>query len=85
MLERRGELTDTVPDDLMAQLFENHIQEVLTWMNSQPNIDYIEFNYNDALQNPEKNIKRVVDFLDCELDEAKMLKVIEPRLYRQRK
>ena len=85
MLERRGEPTDTVPDDLMAQLFENHIQEVLMWMHSQPNIDYIEFNYNDALQNPEKNIKRVVDFLDCALDDSKMLKVIEPRLYRQRK
>lgn len=85
MLERRGEPTDTVPDDLMAQLFDNHIQEVQAWMESQPNIDYIEVDYNKALENPEEEIKRVNVFLDGDLDESEMMKIIEPRLYRQRK
>ena len=85
MLERRGEPSDTVPDDLMAQLFENHIQEVQAWMDSHPSIDYIEVDYNKALENPEEVIKRVTEFLGCDLDESEMMKIIEPRLYRQRK
>ena len=85
MLERRGEPSDTVPDDLMAQLFENHIQEVQTWMDSHPSIDYIEVDYNKALENPEEEIKRVTEFLGCDLDVSEMMKIIEPRLYRQRK
>ena len=85
MLERRGEPTDMVPDDLMAQLFENHIQEIQAWMESQPNIDYIEIDYNKALENPEEEIKRVNGFLGGVLNESEMMKIIEPRLYRQRK
>src|SRR5829696_9769493 len=35
MLERRGEPTDKVPDEMMASLFERHLQKIEAWMASQ--------------------------------------------------
>jgi len=41
MLLRRGEKTDRISDDKLAELFRQHVQRVESWLDAQPNVDVI--------------------------------------------
>ncbi|UCC86822.1 MAG: sulfotransferase [Anaerolineales bacterium] len=84
MLVHRGEPTDTVSDDRMKGLFIKHLAQAEAWMNEQPNIDVIYVSYNDILQDPVKQAKRINQFLGNTLDVEKMAGVVDQALYRQR-
>src|ERR1044072_2561799 len=49
MLMRRGEPTDKVSDERMAEMFRKHLAEVESWLAKQPNIEVIYTNYNQML------------------------------------
>jgi len=83
MLENRGE-ESKVDDETMKDLFKKHIQQVRAWMNSQPNLLYLDLDYNAMLANPAPYVRQINQFLGGSLDEEKMLAVIDPSLYRQR-
>ncbi len=83
MLERRGE-EKSVDDDTMAVLFQKHLQQVEAWMQSQPNLQYLDVDYNAMVRDPWPQIKAINRFLGGELDEEAMATVIDPQLYRQR-
>jgi len=85
MLVRRGEPTDKVGDAEMARLFEKHLREVQTWLDRQPHITYMDVDYNAMLRDPHSHITQVLAFLGRPLDLEKMIEVIDPALYRQRK
>ena len=84
MLAHRGE-DKKVEDEKMAALFEKHIKEVEDWMEGQPNLSYIDVDYNQAIQAPQSTAKAINQFLGGELDEQAMVAVVDPSLYRQRK
>ena len=84
MLENRGE-ESKVDDDTMGTLFAKHLQQVHAWMNSQPNLLYLELDYNTMMDDPVPYVRRINQFLGVNLDEEKMVAVIDPSLYRQRK
>ena len=84
MLERDGKNGDSVSDEKMSKLFNNHIIEVMEWMQNQENIQYLVISYNDVLQEPEDNVSKIDEFLRLDLDKRKMVEVIEPNLYRER-
>jgi hypothetical protein len=83
MLENRGE-ESTVEDNEMAQLFEKHLRQVRAWMNSQPNLLYLDLDYNVLVDNPEPLIRQINQFLDGGLDIEAMISVVDRSLYRQR-
>jgi hypothetical protein len=83
MLENRGEASK-VDDDTMAALFNKHLLQVRAWMNSQPNLLYLDLDYNTMLADPEPFVRQINQFLGGDLDEEKMLAVIDRSLYRQR-
>ncbi len=85
MLVRRGEPTDKVDDAEMSRLFEKHLQEVQTWLGRQPYITYLDVNYNVMLRDPRPQLSYVCSFLDHALDLEKMVEVVDPALYRQKK
>ena len=84
MLENRGE-NSNVDDATMAALFAKHVKQVEDWMKSQPNLQYIDVDYNAMLADPAPHVKRINQFLGGGLDEAAMMAVVDPKLYRQRK
>ena len=84
MLENRGEESN-VDDDTMAALFAKHVKQVEDWMKSQPNLQYIDVDYNAMLADPETHVKKINKFLGGDLNEAAMIAVVDPKLYRQRK
>jgi hypothetical protein len=84
MLVRRGEDTDRVEDQEMARLFEKHLQDLYTWMETKSNVTYLEVDYNDVLKVPSLWAEKVQQFLDSPLDVQAMVSVVDPALYRQR-
>lgn len=84
MLIRRGESADEDGEDEMGELLSRHVNEVEAWMNGQPNVDVIYVSYNQMLENPVEEVKKVDRFLGGVLDIQEMLAVVDPKLYRQR-
>ena len=83
MLENRGE-ESKVDDETMAALFSKHLRQVRAWMNSQPNLLYLDLDYNAMVADPEPFVRQINQFLGGDLDEEKMLAVVDSSLYRQR-
>jgi hypothetical protein len=84
MLANRGE-ESKVDDAKMADLFRKHVHQVRAWMNNQPNLLYLDIDYNAMLENPAPYIRQINQFLGGSLDESAMAAVVDPALYRQRK
>ena len=84
MLERRGEAGGEVDDAEMTALFEKHLVQVYAWMDKQPNVEYIDVSYNQALADPIPTVKKIRAFLGGDLDAVAMAQVVDPDLYRNR-
>jgi hypothetical protein len=84
MLIRRGEPTDKVSDEQMAQAFSKHLSKVEAWLSQQQNMKVLYLSYNDFLAQPEKQLSQIVQFLDLPLQVDQMAQVVDKSLYRQR-
>jgi len=85
MLVRRGEDPDKVDDAQMAALFEKHVSQVESWLREQPNIQVLYEHYSDILADPEKEARRIDDFLGDSLQVERMAEAVDPDLYRNRR
>ena len=85
MLIRRGEPTDRIPDERLADLFAKHVEQIEAWIAGQPNVDVLYVHYSDVLANPLDHARRINRFLGGALDEQAMAGVVDPDLYRQRR
>ena len=85
MLVRRGEDPDKVDDAQMAALFEKHVSQVESWLREQPNIQVLYEHYSDILADPEKEARRIDDFLGDRLQVERMAEAVDPDLYRNRR
>ncbi len=85
MLIRRGEPTDRVSDEELAEYFAKHLKAVEMWLQTQPNVDVLYISYNRVLENPLEPALEVNRFLGNRLDTQAMAAVVDPNLYRQKK
>lgn len=85
MLIRRGEPTDRINDDKMAELFRKHLKDVESWLAAQPICRVLYINYNGVLENPASHVTTLNDFLGNALSAEAMLSVVDKALHRQRK
>lgn len=85
MLVHRGEDADNMDDERMAELFTKHLRTVEQQMSQQENIDVLYVHYSDALQDPQTAAERVVKFLGRDLDVERMVGIVDPNLYRNRR
>jgi hypothetical protein len=83
MLQRRGE-PNRFSDEDLERMFRNHLQKVDTWLREQPNIEFINVNYNELLKDPLKAAKEIKLFLKSELHLETLARVADKNLYRQR-
>jgi hypothetical protein len=84
MLLNRGEDPNKIDDEAMAGLFEKHLSNVISWIDRQSNMRKLDVNYNLLLEDPRPQVEQIDRFLGNILDVEKMLKAINPGLYRQR-
>ncbi len=85
MLVRRGEDAESMDDERMAELFAKHLRAVEQQMAQQENVDVLYVHYSDALQDPQTAAERVIEFLGKDLDVERMVGVVDPNLYRNRR
>jgi hypothetical protein len=85
MLIRRGEATDRISDERMAELFRRHVAQIETWIAGQRNVSAVLVDYSEILANPVEEARRINRFLGNRLDAERMAAVVDPSLYRQRR
>ena len=85
MLVRSDKPTDAVSDAKLAEMYARHLAKVEAWLNAQPNVAVLYVDYNTMLKSPQEHAEEVNDFLDERLAVEKMVGVIDPSLYRQRR
>jgi hypothetical protein len=68
----------------MAALFRDHIRRVGAWLDQQPNFAVITVSYNEVLEDPVGQAKRINRFCGDRLDVEAMVNVVDRALYRQR-
>ncbi len=84
MLVNRGEDPDKVSDEEISALFEKHLQNVMTWLDAQPNVSTLYIHYRETLADPQTQAEVVNEFLGEGLAVEGMTAVIDPTLYRNR-
>ena len=85
MLVHRGEEADRMDDERMADLFAKHLRDVEQWLAQAENVDVHYVHYSDALQDPQTTAERVAQFLGRDLNVERMVGVVDPKLYRNRR
>jgi len=85
MLIRRGESPDKVDDEEMAAVFRKHLSQIQTWLDGQSNFEVTYISYNDILQDPIEQAEKINLLLGGTLNVEKMVNVVDPNLYRQRR
>jgi hypothetical protein len=85
MLIRSNKPTDKVSDEQLAEMYRKHLGKVNAWLKEQANISVLYVDYNQLLADPRPHIEKINAFLDERLDTEKMMGVVDPALYRQRK
>jgi len=86
MLIRRGTYKEGGPsEDRMRGIMLKHVDQVIAWMKSQGNVEFLEVDYNGMLADPAPRVPEINEFLGGTMDESAMLAVVDPDLYRQRK
>ena len=82
-MKNRGEEAK-VSDEEIIRLFNKHLKHAYAWMDQQPNVAYLDVDYNQLLQNPTPILEEVNQFLGGSLGVKQMAAVVDPSLYRQR-
>lgn len=83
MLDNRGE-GNPVSDDQIAAHFARHVAATLEWIGRQPNMHFLEVDYNAMLVSPEELVDQIAEFVPLALNQAAMNEVVDPNLYRNR-
>ncbi len=85
MLIRRGQPTDLLSNEKLAELFQRHLDRTFAWLAQQPSFATLYVEYAEALQNAAAQTERLNAFLGNKLDVQKMIGIVDQALYRQRK
>jgi hypothetical protein len=65
--------------------FQKQLIKVENWIDSQPNVEMLSVDYGNVIGNPEDEIDNVISFLSSPGDRGEMIKVVDKKLYRNKK
>jgi hypothetical protein len=85
MLEHRQEDPDRLSEAQLAAMYEKVLADADRWMRERQNVEHLYADFNEIVRDPARLVDEVRAFLGLPLDREKMLQVVEPALYRQRK
>jgi hypothetical protein len=79
MLARLGR--PAAPRDEMKRSYRLHVARLSDWLRGQPNMNTLLVSYNEVLNHPAEEARRVGEFLRRELDLDGMVGAVDPSLY----
>lgn len=71
-------------DPQLKDIFQAQLAQTQLWLNRQPQILWRSVKHREILQNPDRVLSSVVDFLDLPLDRQAMGAVVDSSLYRHK-
>jgi len=83
MLKRRGEESATV-DQRMRELFEADLWRAQYLLKRSAHFESLELDHRAFIDEPETQARRICEFLEMDLDVAKMAAVVDRSLHRNR-
>jgi hypothetical protein len=83
MLARRGEDSQTDDQDLLT-MYESHLEKVQFQLRFRPNFEALYLDYADVVARPEREARRIADFVGGGLDPERMSAAVDDSLYRNR-
>lgn len=84
MMRRRGTYKEGANPATMAAAFEKHLRDVYAWLDGKSYVGSIRIEYHDALKEPERISRRIVEFLGIPLGIEAMVRQVDASLYRNR-
>lgn len=84
MLEHKGKIAQALRDEQVMALFRQQIKQVDDYMRANPNFKCLQVDYNAMLVDARPWVHQLDEFLGGGLNQARMLEVVDPTLYRQR-
>jgi hypothetical protein len=84
MLERLGSTPPGEREDAARRSQLEHLVELESWLQSARHMKVLGVSYERVLAQPDKEIERVIRFLELDLDAAAMRRAVEPGLQRQK-
>jgi hypothetical protein len=85
MLKRLGRQGANISDEEMIEKFSAHLNQIRDWLAKKDNFDVIYINFKDVVRHPHETAVTVKNFLGQPMDTAAMGKVVEQKLYRQKR
>ena len=85
VLIRRGETSGTVSDETMATIISKHLRQVRVWLREQPSLNVLYVHYNEILERPADQARRINQFLAGSLNPDRMVSVVGPALHRPKR
>jgi hypothetical protein len=83
MLQRLGR--KAAPREQMKRSFIAHLEKLNEWLPRQQHMQVLRVRYHELIQEPEREARRVHEFLDAKPNVSKMAKSVDSSLYRNRK
>jgi hypothetical protein len=84
MLDRLGTAPDTGTEESARQAQLEHLVWLEGWLASARHMKVLGVSYERVVSQSEKEIPRILQFLELDLDAAAMQRAVEPALQRQR-
>ena len=79
-LERRA-----APREEMKQSYTLHLERLHEWLRRQEHVEVLHASYNRLVEHPARESQRVSQFLDGKLHVERMVRAVDPSLYRNRR
>lgn len=76
---------DAAPREEMKRSYALHLERLHEWLRRQPRIEVLRVSYNELVEYPQREAKRVAEFLDGKPDVQGMAEAVDPSLYRNRR
>jgi hypothetical protein len=83
LLRRRGR--SPAPREEMKRAYELHLERLHAWLPRQRNLEVLRVRYADLVERSRGEAERVREFLGGTADVEKMVRTVDPALYRNRK
>ena len=78
-----GDFEKKYPKVLM-KAFDKEAGVMKKWALDQENIELLDLNYTDIIDNPSREVDKIINFLNASLKREKMIAVVDPSLYRSK-
>lgn len=85
MLDARGEPSERTADGRIAAGYNAHLRDVHDLLTSRRCFNVLPVSYGDVITQPAEQAERINQFLGGGLNVSKMVAVVDPALYRNRR